>query len=323
MSSTARTCLTSLLLFASCISAVASAQTAAEPAAAAPAKPKPPPYSLPWQLRPAAIASVLRSDTAFAFYKNPTSGKSASTVASMLLGSFKVTPEFAPLVRLGVVSNDPPDGMKFLGKDSKQHASFINPLIGGTYLFKLSPDWRLAAFLGMTIPVGDGGGDSPGASTALANSAGIAARSAMDNAMFAVDYFTVLPGVDLAFVKYGLTVQLEATLLRLWRVRSTEMLMPDDSRTNLTGGVHVGYFLIPQLSLGADLRHQRWLSTPKAVTTNPAARDTTTFAVGLRAHIKLSETAWLRPGIAYAKALDKPLTSSKYNIVQLDVPVSF
>src|SRR5689334_23299846 len=42
---------------------------AAEPGAAEPPKPKPPPYSLPFQLRPASAATVIRSDTAFAFYK--------------------------------------------------------------------------------------------------------------------------------------------------------------------------------------------------------------------------------------------------------------
>lgn len=289
-----------------------------------PPAPKPPPYSLPWQLRPAAIASVLRSDTAFAFYENPMTGKSGSTIASMLLGTLKLTPEFAPLVRLGVVSNSPPEGMtNARGVKLNEQASFINPLFGGTYLFKLSPEFRLATFVGLTVPVGDGGGDQPGPSTAAANAAGIPARSAMDNAMFAVDYFTLLPGFDVAYVAHGLTIQLEATLLRLWRVRSTPMLQPDDARTNLTAGLHVGYFIIPQLSIGGELRHQRWLSTPAAVKADASARDTTTVAIGVRAHIKLSETAWLRPGIAYARGLDDPMSARKYNIVQLDVPVAF
>jgi hypothetical protein len=32
---------------------------------------------------------------------------------------------------------------------------------------------------------------------------------------------------------------------------------------------------------------------------------------------------WLRPGISYARALDKPLSTSSYNVVQIDVPVVF
>src|SRR5689334_15864953 len=111
--------LSSLLLQFSGSSATAHAQAPADPAAA-PAPP-PPPYSLPWQLRPVVAATVIRSDTALAFYENPMSGESGSTVASMLLGSYKVTPELAPLVRLGVVSNSPPDG----AGDSA--VNFLNP----------------------------------------------------------------------------------------------------------------------------------------------------------------------------------------------------
>src|SRR3954454_12983040 len=80
--------------------AVASANVAP---AAAPAPP-PPPYSLPWQLRPVAAANVVRSDTSVAFYDNGMGAK-GNTVATMLLGSYKVTPALAPMVRLGFVQN--------------------------------------------------------------------------------------------------------------------------------------------------------------------------------------------------------------------------
>ena len=60
----------------------------------------PQPYSLPWQLRPAGAATVLRSDTAMALI-----GDGGSTVASMLLMSYAVRPDLAPFLRLGLVSN--------------------------------------------------------------------------------------------------------------------------------------------------------------------------------------------------------------------------
>src|SRR5688572_11629809 len=95
-----------LALFAAIIScgAHALAQEPATPAAAKPAatKPKPPPYSLPWQLRPVVAGNVVRSDTAFAFYKHPTNGNSGTTVASTLLVSYKVLENLAPLVRIGL-----------------------------------------------------------------------------------------------------------------------------------------------------------------------------------------------------------------------------
>ncbi len=82
----------------------APAPAAAPPAAPAPAdaapaaKPPPPPYSLPWQLRPAAAATVIRSDTALAFHDDAT-GSGTHAVAEMLLGSYKVTDAFAPFIR--------------------------------------------------------------------------------------------------------------------------------------------------------------------------------------------------------------------------------
>jgi len=32
---------------------------------------------------------------------------------------------------------------------------------------------------------------------------------------------------------------------------------------------------------------------------------------------------FIRPGIAYARALDKPLSDASYNVVQVDVPLYF
>jgi hypothetical protein len=153
--------------------------------------------------------------------------------------------------------------------------------------------------------------------------AGIPARSAMDNAMFAMNYLTVFPGAGLAYVKGGLTVQGEVTLLQLTRVKGDAIAGEDSSRTNFTTGLHVGYFFIPQLSAGVELRHQRWLSTPTPIKVNDALRDNTTVAFGPRAHFKLSESVWLRPGIALALPVDEPMTDSKYKIIQIDIPVAF
>jgi hypothetical protein len=327
-----------------CCSAAAMAQEApvAAPAAEAPppepaaAKPKPPPYSLPWQLRPAVVGNVVRSDTAFAFYKDAAGKKSGSTVASMLLASYKVTESFAPMVRVGFVSNSPPNS--FVAPATKpvdSAVNFINPVIGGTYAIKPAKPLRLAFFLGVAIPVGSGGGDDAKPEKMAANAAGIRARSAMDNAMFAVNDLTIFPGVDFAYVAGGFTAQIEATLLQLTRVRGDKQPAmglpknPDKSKTNFTMGVHVGYFLTPFLSVGAEWRHQRWLSTPKAVETDEASmnpqgtRDTSTFAVGPRFHLKLSDSVWFRPGVAFAMATDSPMEKAEYKIVQLDLPIAF
>jgi hypothetical protein len=149
----------------------------------------------------------------------------------------------------------------------------------------------------------------------------------MDNAMFAVNYFTAIAGGGIAYVDHKLTVQLEATLLQLFRVRGDNAAAATDStRTNSTVGLHAGYFIIPMLSLGGELRYQRWLSTPTQISMMNKvdipgfAKDTVTFAIGPRAHFQVGKGMFLRPGIAYARGLDKPLTDATNNMVQVYVP---
>lgn len=285
------------------------------------APPKPPPYSLPFQLRPVAPGNVVRSDTTFALWENP-AGESGSTIATTLLASYKVLPNLAPLLRLGLVANSPPEAPAgAMPPPPESGTSFMNPVVGALYAPELPKPLKLGLFLGAALPFGTGGGDDPEPEQVAANTAGIWARSAMDNAMFAVNYFVVFPGVDFAYVANGFTLQAEATLLQLIKTRGPEDA--DDKNTNLTAGLHAGYFVIPELSIGAELRHQRWLSTPTPVEANDALRETTTVAVGPRVHLKLSETTWLRPAIAFALPLDEPMTDGKYKVIQLDVPFAF
>ena len=303
--------------------APAPVEAAPAPAAEAPpaaAKPKPPPYSLPWQLRPVAPGNVIRLDTAFSFYKNPTSGNTGAAQATSLLGSYKIIPNLAVIARVGLVHNSPPDAVT---PQLDSATSILNPVLGGLYGIKLSKDFKLGLFLGFTLPVGSGGGTNPDKDKAAANQVGIATRSAMDNAMFAVNYLTIFPGVDFAFVRGGFTAQVEATILQLTKTRGPDSA--DKSNTNLTAGLHVGYFILPILSLGGEIRHQRWLSTPSAVKadTTHASRDTTTFAIGPRFHFKFSDSVWFRPGIALALPLDDPMKKNDYKIAQLDLPLSF
>ncbi|MBX3125243.1 MAG: hypothetical protein KF718_00920 [Polyangiaceae bacterium] len=293
------------------------------------------PYSLPWQLRPAMPGSVVRSDTSVAMFdvKTPAGDASGSTIASMLLFSYKVSDALAPLVRLGYVTTKL--------DDADRVSAFVNPVVGATYGMPIGDDLKLGLFLGVALPLGQGGGDrgDPTSDTSkryAAASSGIYARAAMDNAMFAVNYLTVFPGVGLAYVSDGLTIQGEVTVLSLNRARGDDAVEADKSRWNLTSGLHVGYFVLDMLSLGAELRYQRWLSTPKFVETDEDApadaqrglRDQATFAVGPRLHVELGPGLWLRPGIAYSRGIDKPMAGANvgptnYNIVQLDVPLAF
>jgi len=285
----------------------------------------PPPYSLPWQLRPVSPATALRVDSSFALYQNAT-GASGDTEATMLLGSYKLTPNLAPLVRLGVVKNDVP----VASATAADGSSFINPIVGLTYGRRVNA-LRWAAFGGVTIPIGMGSGDHPDLGAATANKAGIAARSAMDNAMFAVNYFTAIVGGDVAYVDRKLTLQADATLCQLLRAHGDDAggASSDATRTNSTFGIHAGYFVLPYLSLGAELRYQRWLSTVTQISNGAkvdipdASKDTMTVAIGPRAHFAIGKGMYLRPGLSYSRGLDQPLTSSSYNVLQVDVPVVF
>jgi hypothetical protein len=325
----------------------ASVTVAGGPVRSPPTVPGPPtPYSLPWQLRPAAAVTVLRLDNSFAGYIDPATHNSGSTLVSMFLACYKVTPNLAPLVRIGFIQNNAgPPGIDATGNTIKAAYPTVsgnamsNPLVGLTYVRKLDA-FRLAGFAAVTIPVGGGGGgppDPPMPGIAGAEAQAVWARSAMDNAMFAVNYFATIGGIDAAYVAHDLTIQAEVTIAQLFRARGDNNLTAsnDKTRTNGAYGLHVGYFIVPMLSVGAELRYQRWLSTPTTgaknamtgvVTTTPFPDDkldTTTVAIGPRLHFNIRKSIWIRPGLSYARGLDRPLTDASYNIVQLDVPVIF
>jgi hypothetical protein len=286
------------------------APTAPAPAAA----PAPPPYSLPWQLRPATLGNVARLDTALASDEEP-DGKSGVTQVATLLVSRKLTPHLMPLLRIGAARNVTPAGLS--------RRVLLNPILGLVYGRSPVPGLHAAGFFALAPPFGTGGGDdaSPAAKAALRS--GGSARSGMDGAMFAVNDLGVLLGGDLALVRGRSTIQVEATLIQLRRMRA-EKAQPDANRTNLTSGVHLGHFVHPQISLGGELRYQRWLSTPAAVAADPtgASRDLVTAALGARLHAKLGGT-WVRPGVSLTTALDAPLSSRHLTVVQIDLPVVF
>lgn len=286
---------------------------------------KPPPYSVPWQLRPVVAPRVVRVESTLAFYEDA-AAKGGFTDVTILTAAYRIDGTgpagagLAPLVRVGFVTDDPAPGNKARG-------GFVltNPLVGAAYAAKLGGPMRANLFLGATIPIGGGGGDSPDPGSLGSRQKGLPARAQMDNALFATNDFTLIPGASVAFVEHGFTAQVELTLLHLMRVRGDQQ-QAEASKTNSTMGLHVGYFVVPQLSLGGELRYQRWLNAPFTVEKDRtgATRDNASFAIGPRGHFKVGPVT-LRPGIAYQRGIDKPLAAAtpNYHIVQLDLPVFF
>lgn len=267
----------------------------------------PSPYALPMQLRPAVPGNVARIEDTVAFHDG------GVTSATMGLLSWKVHPNAAVFARAGFVNDFPDVG--------SSRSGVTNPLLGGVWGFAPNNDWRVAVALMATVPVGSGGGDTPNIEGKTALASGIYNRSSMDNAMFSPNDFTIIPGIDVAYVKSGLTIQAEATVLQLLRVKG-DLVQPDSAKTNFTSGLFAGYYLTPAFSVGAELRYQRWLSTPTAVSLNNDLRDVMTVAVGVRGHVKVSSYT-LRPGVSFTAAVKGVPAERDYMIAQFDLPVAF
>lgn len=293
---------------------VSGGSEAAPTAPDAPAKPPPPRYSMPWLMRPVAAANVVRADMVFAF------SNARDTQPILFLGSVKVRPNLAVIARFGFIRNTPVNG--------ESTTAFVNPALGALYAVPINPNFKASFFAGTTLPIGQGGGNSPNAARRAANlPGGIFGRASVDNALFQINYMTPIVGADIAYVGHDLTLQLEATVLELIRVRG-EAVDKDAAKTNLVFALHGGYFLLPQLSVGVELRYQYWASNPAIEKmNNPDLIDNWTLGFGPRGHIKLNEKMWLRPGVSLTLGLDLPTgfagTGLEYKIVQVDVPFFF
>jgi hypothetical protein len=246
------------------------------------------------------------------FYEGA-AGDSGATYVTSLIATYRLSPRWVPVARAMWVKNDAPPG-------TASGSGFSNPAVGINYLRPLGGPWRLAGFLASTIPVGSGGGSNPDPGAAAAMSAGIPARSGMDNTLFAVNYWGLVGGLGLARVTRALTVQAEATVFQLTRVRGSET--QDEHRTNFTAGLHIGRFFGRRFSIGAELRLQRWLSDAAPVRADESAREQLTFGIGPRFHFKAGGRT-LRPGVSWSRALDDPMSARGYDVVQVDLPVVF
>jgi hypothetical protein len=290
---------------------------------AAPKKAEPAPavkkgaYALPFSMRPAIASNLVRIDGTLASTSAVGTAPAFTTYVSVLTAGYKPIsslPDLGFYLRAAIAHNVPEKGLN--------GTATSNPLVFGLFAPEIAPHVRLALFLGVTAPIGAGGGDTPYKTTRGTLSNSIYARQAMDNALFATNYLTPTAGVGLAFIDKGFTAQVEATLLELIRARGSAQ-DTESTRTNFTAGLNVGYRIIPELTANVELHYQRWLSTPVAVTKDDTKRSQMTFGVGLRANLPLTNVIALRPGLGYFQGIDDPMSLAKYRIVQLDVPIVF
>ncbi len=282
--------------------------------------PPPPPgpmararYSLPWNLRPAIAPNILRVDVALAFQST------ALSTATIFTGGgkpFAGVPDLGIYGRLGVVSNAP--------DNADSQTTLVNPLVFALWTPQIATGLRLPVFLGATVPIGTGSDAS--AMQRAAFGSGVYTRQAMDNAMFAANYFTVMGGAGLMWMGHGLTAQAEFTVLQLTRVWG-ESFERDESRTNLTVGAHVGYQVIPWLTVSAEMHYQRWLSDPAAVVAAPPAgnelkRDQLTLGCGVLGNFAAGRVL-LRPGVAFFVPVGGFMNAQDYRVLQFDLAAPF
>lgn len=281
--------------------------------------------SLPWQLRPVTTSNVVRVDSAIAAF-NDANGNLDISGTTALSARYQLTERWAPIIRLGVAGNNAPGA-------ALDGGSLGNPIAGATYTRTMG-NRRLALLAATTLPIGTGGGNDPDPHTAKTNAASITARPA-DEAMFEVNYLTEIVGADVAYVKYGLTMQAEAVLHQSIRVRGENSAGGTDAfRTRAAVGAHVGTNLGRHVSLGADLLYQRWLSHPTELDLTGARvpiadADLTrlTIAAGVRVHFHAGKAS-LRPGLSYTRGLGASergamMITNRTNAVTFDLPVLF
>jgi hypothetical protein len=235
-----------------------------------------------------------------------------------LIASRRLSSRVALLGRLSFIDNHPPSL-----SGERAGSAFSNPLLGATFLRTRDGGLRQSLFVAATAPIGSGGGPSPSAAKTAALARAIATRSAMDNAMFATNYFALIGGAGLARVTKAATVQAEVTVLQLFRMRAAPRRRTAADQLHGRAPCRP---IVPARVLGgrrasvSALAHRRSARSFQS----RQARETVTFAFGPRFHFKLGKgSKWIRPGLSLTLPLDEPLSGQRYRIVQVDVPVSF
>lgn len=132
----------------------------------------------------------------------------------------------------------------------------------------------------------------------------------------------------MAWIHEGLTIQLDLTLLYAIGSRAPVRERYDDS-TNFVGQLWVGYAALPWLTLGAELRHQRFVDAPApirgadaAMPDGPTQAYQTSLAGGVRLRIPLGSVTLLLAA-SYARGLDGWMWAHDDNVFQLDLPFAF
>ncbi len=274
--------------------------------------PSPSPIVPSWSMRGMSAAHFVRVEDSVGIPS--VDGQHDIANVTMLGAGVKLSPNVGLSAKWGIT--------RYMPDGASDVTAFSNPVVAASFSTDLHPMVRFATSLGLSAPVGSGGGDDPDPAAAAAQKAGAYTRASMDNIYFAVNETAVPLTGDVAFHYRGFTAQLGLALAPLLRSRGQEVL-PDPARFAGTAGLSLGYFIVPQLSFLGELRYQRMLSTPEAVAKDPSLRDNTSFALGARGYVPLTEKVSFRPGVAWGMGVEGKLAELHYQLMQADLPVVF
>ncbi|MDP3275342.1 MAG: hypothetical protein Q8Q09_09125 [Deltaproteobacteria bacterium] len=300
--------------------AQSSPDTTPAPAAPAPAPTTPAmaraAYALPWTMRPAVAPTLARIESSVAIRDD---GVSAVT---LLTGGYAFVPtELGVYGRIGATNFT-------ANSNGTVTAGVTNPLLMLLWTPQLARGLRLTVFAATTLPLGTGGGTMPDSFSRSANASGILTRSAMDNALFAVDYLTPIVGLGAVYMTHGWTFQAETTVLQLVRARGHHNPNNSDAaRTNFTAGLNVGYLLHRYVTASGELHYQHWINAPNLLAPTMANPNPyhgqASFEIGLRANLPVSRTILARPGISFGMGLGGRMADVGYKVVHIDLPFAF
>lgn len=264
----------------------------------------PAPYDWPFRARSAEISSFVRTDVAMATSHQGREGRHEYAMTQLASVGIAVTDWLAPYVRGGwAFQHD---------RFDVEGAIFANLELGAAAFTPISREVRLGGHFAVFVPTGSGRGPSAPSFELAAQQEGARARLGTDSSLFLTHHGGISASIAIAYVHAGLVAQMEIGLEGLWRIEG-----PEDGALAPAGAIHLGYFVLPELSLALELTHHQWaggrayLGTPASITS---------VLLGARAHVAIDRVT-LRPGASYSHALGGQLAEIHHHVLQLDLVI--